>query len=489
MSAQPSGPTVLLSRIDAFARAKGVALYLVGGFLRDALMARQRPVDNIDVALASNALEFSRSLADSLGGTYVCLDEANGCGRVVIASDDRRLSLDVSDFRGPTIEEDLRRRDLTVNAMALPFSSWTAGGEWARQLIDPLNGRADLKARRLVACYDQTFLDDPLRIVRACRFAVQLDCVFEERLGPLMAPAAPRLAQVSGERLRDELFGILRTDRAHWAVQQLDAVGALDVVCPELALGRGLDQGGYHHLDVLGHQLETVAQCDRMLSDFAEFSMELREPLRRYCAAEAVEGRSLKALIKLAGLYHDVGKPATRRIKADGEIWFIGHEQFGAELVEAVTQRLRLSNREAELIRHLVLYHLRPGHLSREPQLTARAIFRFFRDLGEDGPACLLVWWADRMATRGRLSQLDQIDQQRARLEELIRAYFFKADEVVKPPRLIDGCRLMEALGLSPGPMVGELLRAIEEAQAVGQVRSQDDAIALAKEHLQTRGA
>lgn len=487
MSLHAADQATLLSHVADFAKTRKLACYLVGGFLRDTLMARPRPVTNIDLAVASKALESARALAAALGGTYICLDAATGCGRVVMTSARGHLSLDVSDFRGPTIEDDVRRRDFTINAMALPLSSWTATGDWSGRLVDPLNGQADLRARRLVACYERAFLDDPLRMLRAFRFAVQLDCALDPGLFPLMTVAAPRLATVAGERLRDELFGILHTDRAHWVVQQLNAVGALDVVFPEIVVGRGIDQGSYHHLDVLGHQLETVAQCDRMLADFAEFSAELREPLRRHVVEEAVEGRSLKALIKLAGLYHDVGKPATRRVKSDGEIWFIGHEQFGADLVESVTQRLRLSNRESDLVRHLVLYHLRPGHLSRLPQLTARAIFRFFRDLGNDGPACLLVWWADRMATRGTSSRLDQIDQQRARLEELIRAYFFKADEVVKPPRLIDGRQLMDALGLSPGPVVGELLRAIEEGQAVGQVRSQEDAMALAKEFLHTR--
>ena len=137
------------------------------------------------------------------------------------------------------------------------------------------------------------------------------------------------------------------------------------------------------------------------------------------------------------------------------------------------------------MIRHLVLFHLRPGHLSREPQLTRRAIFRFFRDVGEDGPACLLMWWADRLATRGPTSRLDQVDQQRARLEELLRAYFFKPEEAIRPPRLLDGRQLMEALGLTPGPVVGELLRAIEEAQAEGRLHNRDDALTLARELLQ----
>ncbi|MBI3088479.1 MAG: HD domain-containing protein, partial [Candidatus Omnitrophica bacterium] len=432
-----------LSRAQAFARARGLSLYLVGGFLRDALLDRDRVLLNVDLAVASRALETARALAAELRGAYICLDEPMGSARIVVSSGEARLELDLSDFRGATIQDDLARRDFTVNAMALPLEAWGGGAAWKDKLLDPLGGRQDLAAKRLRACFPKTFEEDAVRILRAFRFSAELGFACEPSMTPLMREAAPKLAQISGERVRDELIAVFQTDRASWVLGQLNELGALDVLFPELSPGRGVAQGGYHHLDVFGHQLETVAQCDRMLRDFAEFSSELRAPLSAYAGTEVVERRSRAALIKLSGLFHDVGKPATRRTKDDGEIWFIGHEQFGAELIEAVTERLRLSNREADLVRHLVLYHLRPGHLSREPQLTRRAIFRFFRDLGEDGPACLLVWWADRMATRGPSSHLDQIDQQRARLEELLRAYFLKPEEAVRPPRLMDGHQLM----------------------------------------------
>ena len=171
----------------------------------------------------------------------------------------------------------------------------------------------------------------------------------------------------------------------------------------------------------------------------------------------------------------------------DGEIWFIGHEHTGAKLTGPIVERLKLSNREADMVCQLVRHHLRPGFLSREPQLTRRALYRFYKDLGDHGPACLLTWWSDRMATRGPRSNLAQVDQQRSRLEEMFTPYFFKAEEIVRPPRLVDGHRLMQEFHLAPGAVVGELLSAIEEAQAEGAVRSAKEALAFAKAHLRTR--
>ena len=133
------------------------------------------------------------------------------------------------------------------------------------------------------------------------------------------------------------------------------------------------------------------------------------------------------------------------------------------------------------MVVQLVRHHLRPGFLSREPGLTRRAIHRFYKELGDHGPACGLAWWADRMATRGPQSRVSEIDQQRVRLEELLNPYFFQVETVVKPPRLVDGHKLMETLGLAPGSMVGRLLAVIEEAQAEGSVTTTEDALALAR--------
>ncbi len=489
MSGVMSPPRLLatLTRVQTFAQAQGLSFYVVGGLLRDQLLGRRPSYVNVDLAIARGALAASRALAAHVGGAFVLLDDAAGSARVVVQVDGERIELDVSDFRGPTLEADLGRRDFTVNAMAIALPEWLHDPQRPAALIDPLRGRDALAQRRLIPCFSGTFEEDPVRILRAFRFAAQLEFAVDTSAAPLMARALPRLADVSGERVRDELIASFETDRAHGAIRALNDLGALDVLFPELGLGRGMAQGDFHHLDVLGHQVETVAQADRFLSDFAEFSEPLHGPLAAYCAEQLVERRSRKALIKLAGLLHDVGKPANRQVHDDGDIWFLGHEQTGAELAGPIVERLRLSNREGDMVRRLVLYHLRPGFLSREPQLTRRAIYRFFKDLGDDGPACLLTWWADRMATRGTKSRLDQIDQQRTRLEELITAYFFKAEEVVSPPRLLDGMRLMSTFHLEPGPLIGDLLGMIEEAQAEGRIRSTEDALALAREILAAR--
>ena len=475
----------ILQRVEAFATTQRQTWYVVGGAIRDHLLRRQPVKPNIDLAVPAHAVAMAEALARNLEGTCVPLDEAFGTARVVVSlGSDDHLELDLAEFRGPTIEDDLRRRDFTINAMAARLSDWIRNPKTPSPILDPLGGQQALAKKQLIPCFPGTFQDDPLRILRAARFVAQLGMALHPEASPMIRDAAPQLQNISGERIRDELIFAFSTPAAHIAASLLNDLRVLDVLVPELVLGRGVDQGTYHHLDVLSHQLEAVAQADRFLTDFAEFSEPLRAPLTTYCAESLVEGRPRHALIKFSSLFHDIGKPMKRTVEPDGEVWFIGHEHAGAELMPAILERLRFSTRESQMITELVRQHLRPGFLSREPQLTRRAVYRFYKDLGHHGPACLLLWWADRMATRGPKSRTDQIDLQRRFVEEMLNAYFFKAEEVVKPPRLLDGVQLMKALTLPPGPLIGDLLEVIEEAQAEGRIHTSEEALALAKDAL-----
>lgn len=307
-----------LSQVQAFCQARHLSCYLVGGLLRDQLLGRlpaslnpaPRPARpgtpervgdpvlssegwgsgtglpwggvNVDLAIPRQALAISRELATRLHGAFVPLDEAVGSARVVVAAHGERIELDVSEFRGPTLEADLARRDFTINAIAIALQDWLHEPNRPVRLIDPLQGQQALARKQLLPCFPGTFDEDPVRILRAFRFAAQLEFTVDPSAIPLMTRARGALSRVSGERIRDELFAIFETDRAHTALRALNDLGALEVIVPELALGRGVEQGGFHHLDVLGHQLETVAQADRFLSDFVEFSVALRTPLAAY---------------------------------------------------------------------------------------------------------------------------------------------------------------------------------------------------------------
>ena len=464
--------------------ARGLAgVYVVGGCLRDELAGRaaSTQVRNIDIAVPREALRLTEAFARVVHGAFVLLDADAGSARAVWSVGETRVELDVSDFRAPTLAADLTLRDFTVNAMAAPLDAYVRGEPLARILIDPLHGCDDLRAHRLRAVFDRTFLEDGARLLRGVSLAARLDFTIDEPTRALMRRSAAAIDGVAGERTCETLFQLLASPRAAWGLAELDALAILERILPELVVCRGVSQGGHHHLDVWAHSLETVRQFEALLAD-PPWPEPLHALLVAYLRDAPAGDRPRAALLKWAGLCHDLGKPAQRRVDETGRVWFTGHERVGAELVEAIGQRLKLSVREIRTVCAIVMAHLRPGDLTRMTALTRRAVFRFFRDLGEDGPGVLLVWLADRAATRGPASDETHLGAQQAIVIQLLEHYFLKPEEAVRLPRLIDGHALMRALGVPPGPLVGEWLRRIEEAQADGQVRTADEAIALARQ-------
>jgi len=327
------------------------------------------------------------------------------------------------------IEEDLRRRDFTVNALLMDFEG---------RVEDRLGGGLpDLEAKLLRTPLDPeaTFNDDPLRMLRGIRFAAELGFSLDASLPPAMRALAGRLRPpvISVERINDELRKMLMSERPKEALELLDGCGLLPEVLPELAACKGVEQGGFHTHDVFGHTLEAVALTPRDL------------------------------VVRLAALLHDVGKPPTAG--ADGS--FHGHEKVGAEMATAALTRLRFPNAVIERVARLVLLHLRPVYYA--PEWTDGAVRRLARDAGPDLDALLMLARADIGASA--YDQPQKLDELAARLETA-RGEF--------PTRLrasISGRDIMRARGLQPGPEVGRLKARLDELVLEGEVEPGREAV------------
>jgi putative nucleotidyltransferase with HDIG domain len=490
----PNGPSFpfseLLEQIAA-ASPGGVTLYLVGGAVRDALLGRS--THDLDFVLAGDVLRFARGLADRLGAAFYPLDEARHTGRLVLSRPGgRREKLDFARLQGPDLESDLRARDFTINAMAIDIRR-------PQELLDPLHGAADLHAKKLRACSPTSLADDPLRILRAVRQAAAFGLQVDPETRSQMRQAVARLPGISPERVRDELFRILDGSLPAVCLRALDQFGALPYVLPELPALKGVDQPLPHIDDVWDHTLAVLQRLEGVLAALgpaydpdtaANLPLGLavlrlgrfREPLGGHMDAALNPERSLRALLFLAALYHDIAKPLTRSVEAGGRIRFIGHDLEGARVVEERARALRLSNVETERLKTIVRQHMRPGLLAQAGQPpTRRAIYRFFRDTGPAGVDICLLSLADTLATHGPAlppeSWAIHLDVVRALLE----AWWERPEESISPPALINGVEMMAELGLSPGPQVGRLLEAVREAQATGRVSTREEALALAR--------
>ncbi len=445
----------------------GPAAWLVGGVVRDCLL--DRPLRDVDLAVQGEPEPAARAVAAELRGPVFPLSEQFGAWRVL--DRDRTFVCDISPLQGATIEEDLRQRDFTVNAMAVPL----AGGA----TIDPHGGRADLRAGRLRVLGAEAYDNDPLRTLRLVRLAAELGLRPDADTKRLTASAAPRLSEPSPERVFAELR---RTVVAPGALDGLDLgakLGVLGAVLPELTALEGIEQSRFHHLDVFEHTMEVLRRLIDLEGDlpsfFGELAVPLREQLDQPLGDELTRGQALR----LGALFHDVAKPATRGVRGDGKVTFIGHDSAGDDLVGQIFRRLRTSERLRAYVGKLTREHLVLGFMVHRRPLDARAMHSYLRRTEPVEVEVTLLSCVDRMATRGEGQ------------EPWIAAHLELAREVMgaalawrahgPPAPLVRGDQLAHELGLTPGPELGELLASLEQAIYAGEVCDREQALEHAR--------
>ena len=467
---------------DFFASHQTVA-YLVGGTVRDAML--DRAPGDVDVAVAGDPLKIGVELARRCGGRPVVMDDARGIVRVAGSTGQAPPYVDLTPLGGG-IRDDLSRRDFTLDAMAVSLDGdWTNGA--ALEVVDPHGGASDLDGRVIRAMSGSVFRDDPARLLRGPRLAAQLRFRLERRTADWIREDARLLAGAAPERVRDEFLKLLAEPSATPRLRELDELGLLDAVLPELAASKRVTQPPEHYWDVFEHSLETVGQIERVVGRGTAESGDLaaqvpRHPsLDEYLSEEVSDGHTRLTLLKLTGLLHDVGKPATKTVEETGRVRFLGHHCEGARIATRALSRLRVGRKGTDRVARMIDGHLRPGQMAQGGEMpTSRAIFRYYRDMGDSAIDTLYLNMADHLAARGPLIEGDEWSH-RCRIVGRILAEGEEQRPEKPAPRLVDGRVIMDELSIEPGPEVGLLLSQVQEAQAVGEVKTREDALALVR--------
>ncbi len=487
----------ILTNISQLLAEEGIQSYLVGGFVRDMLLGRDTA--DIDIAVAADALAIAPGVAAALGGRYIPLDEENGVGRVILfnkgtAPAKRSWELDFTTLKGE-IKRDLAQRDFTIDAIAIELNTGDEVILSADRLIDPFNGRDDLRRRVVRVVSETAFKSDAARLIRAVRLAAELSFSIDSETETLIRRYSQLVAGVAGERLREELLRLLSLPRAGQSLAYLEELELLTALIPELIPAKGVSQPTVHVWDVFDHSIQTVSAVESLLregtwehaSEEILVSVPWSARLSQHFDQEISSGSTRRSLLKLAALLHDIAKPQTRTIDEDGRARFLGHPQEGAATAAAILERLRFSTRETKLVELMVRHHLRPTQMSQEGLPSRRAIYRYFRDTDEAGIDILFLCLADHLATRGSYLDLAQW-QEHAQMVEYVLTRHFGEESLSAPPKLIDGHDVIKIFGLSPGPRVGELLEALHEAQAAGEVTTREEALGCIKDLLTKQG-
>ena len=470
-------------------------VYLVGGAVRDRLMNRDS--HDLDFVMEGGTARLARRVANALQADFYVLDVERDTSRVIYTDPEgEKICLDFARARSNDLDGDLRARDFSINAIAIRL-----GDEGT--LIDPCGGVRDIHNKVLRACGPTSLEDDPARVLRVVRLAVGMDFRIEETTIAQARQAAVLIPRISAERRRDELVRMLEGDRAALCVRLLERLGGLEYVLPELLALKGLEQPSPHVLDGWEHTLELVDRLETLVQALtipvkeespaglilgaAQATLGRYQPqFRAHLAQGMPNGRGLLVALKLAALYHDTGKATTASRDDAGRLHFYRHEEVSARLVAERARALAFSSEEVERCEIIVREHMRIHQLvAASTQPSPRSIYRFFRATGEAGVDVCLVSLADTWATYSHTLPQEHWLAELQVCRAILEARWEKDEEIVHPPRLLDGRELMAVFDLKPGPLIGALLEAIREAQAAGDVRGKEEALVVGRKWLE----
>ncbi|MBA3299555.1 MAG: HD domain-containing protein [Thermoleophilaceae bacterium] len=443
--------------------------WIVGGAVRDAILGRPLEHVDVDVVVKDDAQAAARAVARAVRGPVFPLSEEFGAWRAL--DRDRQFSCDVSPLQGETIDEDLRHRDFTVNAVAVPLE----GGE----PIDPTGGIADLEAGVLRVLGPGAYAADPLRPLRLVRLSTELGLAPDAETERLTRDAAPRLTEPAPERIFGELRRILIAPGAAEGLELAERLGVLPAVLPEIAALRGVEQSRFHHLDVYEHTLEVLRRQIELEGRLEELFGEAAGPLWELLKEPLADDLTRLQALRLGALFHDVAKPGTRGMRPDGRVTFIGHDSAGEEMAATVFRRLHTSERLRGFVGALARHHLVPGFLVKERPLSTGAVYAYLKRCEPVEVEVTVLSCADRLATRGENSEKAIAAHLELARELIEPALAWRAAGPPKPP--LRGDELMAELAMEPGPELGELLERLEEAAYTGEAATREQALALAR--------
>jgi tRNA nucleotidyltransferase (CCA-adding enzyme) len=418
----------------------GYEVFFVGGCVRNLLMDREV----LDWDLTTNATPqdlqklFPDSFYDNDFGTvgvpYTIQNEDS----------EKKQYCEVTTFRtenaysnnrhpdsvswGKSIEEDLSRRDFTMNAIALKLQ--TKNEKLEPILIDHYNGQEDIKAKKIraVGIAEERFKEDALRVMRAIRFASQLDFQIEETTWNALVVDAPLIVNISYERIRDEFFKILASESPHKGITLLDESLILERILPELTNGKGISQvrpGRHHTTDVFTHNILSMKECP-----------------------------SNDPLVRFATLLHDIGKPYVAKDDEEGHVTFYNHEVIGARIAADICDRFRLSKKQKQKVVTLIRWHM----FTIDEHITDSAVRRFIRRVGIENVSDMIdLRIGDRLGGGTQVAESWRLKKFKERLVEQLNPPFSINDLA------IDGSDIMSELDLKPGPKIGEILKTLFE--------------------------
>lgn len=440
-------------------------IYVVGGTVRDFLMGKIS-YDRDLIVVDEDAKSFSQKVAEFFDGVFIPLDEENKIYRIVLK--DKKNFLDITNPIGGNLEEDIMRRDITINAIAVNIKT----GEIPSFCEF---GIQDIQNKIIREIKEENFTDDPLRMLRVYRFYANLGFEISPELLNITKKHASLINKPAKERIEYELMKLFDGEFAAQALLKMDTSEILEIIFPFVKELKQVPPNLHHHLDLFNHSIETVNQVQK----FYEISpKEVQEHLKKVDFG----GFSRLAHLKLAAFMHDIGKFSTWTIEPDtGRHRFIKHEDVGAKLAIPILKKMCFSNKQIDYISYIIKKHMYPTAVVSAPELNDKVMMRYVRKSADNAIDTIIIAKADRVSAQGPEITKELVEENITLLDKLLQFYLNTKETLAPLPKLLDGREVMSILNINPSPVLGKILNELHEAQISGDILTKDDAVRFIK--------
>ncbi len=471
----------LWNALAGLSRKNSLPVFISGGTVRDWLLGRQAL--DLDITVPGDARQFIEQLHLQLGGAIVPLDTVEEVYRLVC----REGSIDCAVFREgtSTIEDDLLKRDFTINALAVPLEHISQlASEPDKVVLDPAAGMADLHNGLIRCTSAEVFNSDPLRLLRAFRFSATLGYTIDPGTSDVIRQRCTDISSVSVERISYELEQIILSPPSAAIFSAMYDSGILGVLFPEMLAGVGMSQPSGHHLDVFDHNLAALAAMDGLIVHHEQYFPDSAGLIEQYL------GQKKRTFwLKWASFFHDIGKPLTHAVREDkgGRITFYNHDRAGADLFYSIAARYKWSRENSRETGRLIENHMWPFHLNnakKKTGLTRKACLRLVKTMQDELPGLFMLAMADSIASQGENRPRDMEKELAGLFSEVEQVRKERIETVLKGPRLITGRDLIDMFNLEPGPFFRTILEELEKARVEELVSDRGEALQWVKQFV-----
>lgn len=458
----------IISRIAEYAQkySDDLDIYLVGGAIRDFYLGEEN-LDKDIVVKGVDAQDFAQNLAVDIDATFIPLDDENKIYRLVL--NDKINFIDIATLIGKNIEEDLQRRDLTINSIALNLNSF--------EIIDVNNAINDLGTKKLRHISEQNFIDDPLRLLRVYRFRAVLGFDVDADLSRIVEKHVLKIHKVAQERINYELLKLFSGRYTTTVLLEMDEAQLLKEIFPIVEELKKVPPNLHHHLNLFMHSVEIVKQIQQL---YDQSCPEVQAHLEKVTFG----GMPRLAHLKLAGFLHDIGKPSTWTIEEDtGKHRFIKHDDIGSKMSINFFKSAKFSKKQVDYIAKMIKYHIYPSHVISSPEINDKIYMRFIRKMKHEVIDVIILAMADRLSAKG-VEITDAIIEKNINGLQALLDFYLNIKDSLKPlPKLLSGEEIMELLEIKPSKELGNIIKALQEAQLSGDITTKDEAVTFVKSH------